>query len=621
MAFHSFKQKSRRTEDILIKTFNKATEAGKPIEVGVANPSDDARPSPEPAVTVPDTAADKVVVIPSAIECVPVLPADVAVPKPLQRKLSNCSDSGPPTKKIKYEIIVKDEQSTDARMDDSVSVQHEQMYLDDSNDLDLDIDSKPIFATITDDEQIDTINNDAQSADEVQSSCGECQHYRNVRDSLPFRRRCLGHGHSLSRQQKCVHCKARSKNETEFEEHQRQCHAAVTMNDVVEELSESNANCQMFSLDMLPYDNDNDAIVIDNHTDHLTSDEEIEEPLILQLTDFEQVILTETENVRPDSVVSSVVTVQSYNKYECYICNDLFRDRQQYIDHCKEHNVTCIECQLEFESGAELSKHNVDVHQQLLADGSDDAQSAQQMDDIDEDVSGQQQQQQCEICQKTIKSGRANYEFHLLSHESTNIVLNSIEYFPCKYCHTMFAKKDYDSHMSTHDTTIKEECVDYQFLEDEDDIPPCGVCKVEFSSWGNEIKSHLATHMTEFVCPFVDCGCQYNGMLHLTTHIVKKHLNTDEYRCRHCSAEQFETFDELQAHMKHSCAERKFACTHCGKFYYTIPICTSVHIHIYYSVPCTLAMFICLYKKNSYSDALLPYTICKLWLYTFKIQC
>lgn len=553
MGFHSFKQKSRRTEDILIKTFIKPNKSDKAIENALVHIPGGPKLKP-PTVTDPVKAAD---IISKVVKPEPILPTVISKPKS-QDKILRSPESSPLMKKIKYEIMVEnDETAIDYSRVGDVSDQFEQT-------------SSVSISDVVEELSESDAHNDAQCTDEVNiNNCEDCRHYINVRNRLASNWQCLRH--SVSGQQKCVQCKARAKNDAEFEEHRRQCPAAaVSIGDVVEELSESDANGQMFALEMINYDGHVDETKIDERLDSTSDDDEEEDQLVMQLDDLKEAILTDTKNVRPDSVASSMC-VQSCTEYECYICNDLFEDKQQYIDHCKEHNLTCIECQLEFESADELAKHLVDVHH-IVNDSDDD--NTRIRNEIDADSSSHQ----CTICEKTIKSGRANYEFHLLSHESTNIILNSIEYFKCKYCHTVFAKTNYDAHMNTHDTTIKEECVDYQFLEDEDDIPPCGVCKVEFSSWGTEIKLHLATHMTEFLCPFTDCGCQYNGMLHLTTHIVKKHLNTNGYKCRHCSAEQFETFDQLQAHMKHSCAERKFGCKHCGKLNFEIHFTSILYV-------------------------------------------
>lgn len=116
---------------------------------------------------------------------------------------------------------------------------------------------------------------------------------------------------------------------------------------------------------------------------------------------------------------------------------------------------------------------------------------------------------------------------------------------------------------------IDDSCTDYQFLEDDrddneykDGAYSCGDCDLSFPTV-NELKYHVILHANKFQCPIFECGCQYNQLSRLSIHVINKHINAKLRQCLH-SGKPFDSFDELQQHLKIECREKKFQCNHCG---------------------------------------------------------
>lgn len=126
------------------------------------------------------------------------------------------------------------------------------------------------------------------------------------------------------------------------------------------------------------------------------------------------------------------------------------------------------------------------------------------------------------------------------------------------------------AHDIDDDDTISEDdsCINYQFLDQgayENGVYQCGVCEESFVT-SDEAKLHLVVHMDKFICPEEACGCQYELFARFVMHITDKHINGNSHRCKYCDL-HLDSYDAVQAHLKNDCKERKYDCTHCGKFH------------------------------------------------------
>lgn len=193
----------------------------------------------------------------------------------------------------------------------------------------------------------------------------------------------------------------------------------------------------------------------------------------------------------------------------------------------------------------------------------------------------------CYPCNKKMKSA-AQLHQHNKMHDSMSLIISYIEFFPCHDCCQIFMTKDNlykhnemqhpeklskdsdDPDSSTSLKKIDESCTDYQFLDDiekpeeyKDEQYSCGNCGILYPTV-NELKKHVILHATKYPCPMYDCGCQYDQLSRLSIHVLNKHINTKNLQCLHCGL-SFQTYDDLQHHLKNNCKEKKFKCYECGK--------------------------------------------------------
>lgn len=259
---------------------------------------------------------------------------------------------------------------------------------------------------------------------------------------------------------------------------------------------------------------------------------------------------------------------ESLDFYECPLCSTQFADRNDYIQHCREHDGTeyqCAGCNKIYEDDEQLLNHDCEA-----------------VDANDDDLI-------CIPCNKRLKS-TAQLRQHTKMHDSMSLIVNYLDFFPCHDCCLLFISKD---RLSEHNSTahpektaklldglsekIDDNCTDYQFLDEdkqsdfrEGEVYSCGECSQSYQTI-NELKYHVILHASKFECPIEECGCQYDQMSRLSIHVLNKHINTKNLQCLHCS-QAFQTYDDLQTHLKHFCKEKKFNCFECGmqKFYLTI---------------------------------------------------
>lgn len=194
----------------------------------------------------------------------------------------------------------------------------------------------------------------------------------------------------------------------------------------------------------------------------------------------------------------------------------------------------------------------------------------------------------CAPCNKKLRSS-LQVEQHTKMHSSMSLIINYIDFYPCHECRMIFISGEKmaahmnDCHQIEEKQTtekkanssldkIDDSCTDYQFLEDDrddneykDGAYSCGDCKLAFPS-ANELKYHVILHANKFQCPIFECGCQYNQLSRLSIHVINKHINAKLRKCLHCG-KPFDTFDDLQLHLKIDCREKKFECHHCGELF------------------------------------------------------
>lgn len=191
----------------------------------------------------------------------------------------------------------------------------------------------------------------------------------------------------------------------------------------------------------------------------------------------------------------------------------------------------------------------------------------------------------CVPCNKKLRSS-LQVDQHTKMHNSMSMIINYIDFYPCHECRIIFITGEkMAAHMNEHHQfdkpsgekkasnsldKIDDSCTDYQFLEDDrddneykDGAYSCGDCGLSFPS-ANELKYHVILHANKFQCPIFECGCQYNQLSRLSIHVINKHINAKLRQCLHCG-KPFDSFDELQLHLKADCREKKFQCHHCGE--------------------------------------------------------
>lgn len=250
--------------------------------------------------------------------------------------------------------------------------------------------------------------------------------------------------------------------------------------------------------------------------------------------------------------------------YECQHCATQFLDKKEYLEHCKEHEQATYQCDT-------CSEEYPDENSLLL----------HQCEITDDDLT-------CVPCNKRMRSA-AQMRQHSKMHDSMSLIVSCVDFFPCHECCLVFIAREklLDHNLSVHGSRvpniggdgdggadgdsfkkIDESCTDYQFLDDDkqneyrDEIYSCGECEVTTSTL-TELKHHVLLHSEKFQCPIYECGCQYDQLSRLSIHVLNKHINTKNLQCLHCSL-AFQTYDELQAHIKYSCKEKKYACYECG---------------------------------------------------------
>lgn len=254
---------------------------------------------------------------------------------------------------------------------------------------------------------------------------------------------------------------------------------------------------------------------------------------------------------------------ESMDFYECPLCSTQFADKEEYLEHCREHDGTeyqCESCNKLFDDEDLLLQHDCET-----------------ADLNDEDLL-------CVPCNKRLKS-TAQLRQHSKMHDSMSLIINYLDFFPCHDCCLLFISKerlnDHNSSEHVEKSTkllaglsekIDESCTDYQFLDEDKqsdfkdgEVYSCGECSQSYQTI-NELKYHVILHANKFECPIEECGCQYDQMSRLSIHVLNKHINTKNLQCLHCS-QAFQTYDDLQTHLKHFCKEKKFKCYECGRCY------------------------------------------------------
>lgn len=247
--------------------------------------------------------------------------------------------------------------------------------------------------------------------------------------------------------------------------------------------------------------------------------------------------------------------------FECQHCATQFLDKAEYLEHCKEHKHgyhQCDVCGDEFDDTETLLLHECEVTEDDLI---------------------------CLPCNKRMRSV-AKMRQHNKMHDSMNLIVNYVDYFPCHDCCLLFMRRELlvEHNLAIHGDqvpkdgsggsdsddakAIDETYTDYQFLDDDknneyrDETYSCGECEATCTSL-TELKYHVLLHSEKFQCPMYECGSQYKKLSHLSIHVLNKHINTKNMQCLHCSL-AFQTYDDLQAHIKNSCKEKKYACYECG---------------------------------------------------------
>lgn len=269
------------------------------------------------------------------------------------------------------------------------------------------------------------------------------------------------------------------------------------------------------------------------------------------------------------------------DKFQCMLCWKSFPERIKYIEHCKSHDFSCKQCNRVFTDAEQLAAH-MPIHEKNKRNYSEF---------IREDMF-------CMPCNRKLKSN-TQVEQHYKMHDAVSMVINYMDFHPCHECQTIFvSEKTFNKHnndmhagkLKSGKPTVQsiktaaddEEYLEEEFLEDENDYREgqymCGECDTIYAT-ARELKNHIILHQTKFNCPIQGCGCQYDQLSRLSIHIFHKHINAANLQCLHCE-ETFETYDQLQAHTKNDCREKKFQCHHCGKFqlFFNIISCLCVHI-------------------------------------------
>lgn len=252
---------------------------------------------------------------------------------------------------------------------------------------------------------------------------------------------------------------------------------------------------------------------------------------------------------------------ESFDLYECPLCGAQFADRNEYVQHCKDHDGTeyqCEGCNEFFSDEDHLLQHECDLNDRNVDE---------------EDLL-------CVPCNKRMKS-TVQLRQHSKMHDSMSLIITYMDFFPCHDCCLLFISKDKlnEHNLSMHTEKvgkdlplaekIDESCTDYQFLDGdvqseykEGEVYSCGECNQSYQTI-LELKYHVILHAHKFECPIEECGCQYDQMSRLSIHVLNKHINTKNLQCLHCS-QAFQSYDDLQTHLKHFCKEKKFKCYECG---------------------------------------------------------
>lgn len=256
--------------------------------------------------------------------------------------------------------------------------------------------------------------------------------------------------------------------------------------------------------------------------------------------------------------------------YECHACPMQFLEKDELEVHIREHEdfeYQCEGCNELFGDEEQWMSHD--------CVGNDD-----KYDGTDGDLN-------CVPCNKRMKSS-AQLHQHNKMHDSMSVIISQIEFYPCHDCCLLFVtrenlhehnvemhpdKVNLDTDADNDESSVKkidESCTDYQFLDDDkladfkDEAYSCGECGSSYPTI-MELKNHVIFHATKFPCPIYECGCQYDQLTRLTIHVLNKHINRKNLQCLHCSL-AFPSYDELQAHLKDKCKEKKYQCYECGKF-------------------------------------------------------
>lgn len=228
--------------------------------------------------------------------------------------------------------------------------------------------------------------------------------------------------------------------------------------------------------------------------------------------------------------------LQDVDRYECYRCHESFDHLEDFTSHRISKDCQQIDFPLKVVQ-SQRSKADDDYH--------------------------------CSLCHKRFKTN-TTYNQHAKLHESIEVVIDCLDCSPCDDCHKIFLLRDkYVQHdcprkkKNADGEYIDESCTDYQYLEQDTEFS-CDECSMDFPNL-TTARQHVVTHAKKFICPYDGCGCEYEIWSRFAMHLNAKHVNGKRFQCRFCEIECI-SFDALQAHYKNDCSEKKFKCSHCGRF-------------------------------------------------------
>lgn len=185
-----------------------------------------------------------------------------------------------------------------------------------------------------------------------------------------------------------------------------------------------------------------------------------------------------------------------------------------------------------------------------------------------------------DVCSVNVKENNDNElndeidsEFIDFNHHSMHLITKHFEFFPCHNCCLLFVSNEKLNehcispyHEANLGTVAKSYDSDYTFLDESStlNVYSCGECSKSFSRVG-KLKSHVICHASKFDCPIENCGSQFKHLARLSIHVCKKHINMKHQMCFYCNS-TFNSYIDLQLHIKNSCKAKIFECFECGQF-------------------------------------------------------